>query len=67
MKQDPQQAWGVYAHCMVLCREMDRYRETNLYRETNPQDGFRIIERWAKQVVGNYFVFTSKVDGHFER
>jgi hypothetical protein len=29
--------------------------------------GFRIIKRWAEQVVGNYFVFTSNVDGHFER
>ena len=55
MAQDPQQAWGFYAHCM------------NLYRATNPHVGFQIIKRWAEQVVGDYFVFTSNVDGHFER
>jgi NAD-dependent SIR2 family protein deacetylase len=55
MENDPHQAWGFYAHCMKL------------YRETTPHAGFQTIKRWTKQISGNYFVFTSNVDGHFAR
>lgn len=55
MEQDPQQAWGFYGHCMAL------------YRSTQPHEGFKIIKRWAEEIVGEHFVFTSNVDGHFQR
>ncbi len=55
MREDPEQAWGFYGHCL------------SLYRSTIPHAGFRIIKRWAEQVVGEHFVFTSNIDGHFER
>lgn len=55
MERDPQQAWGFYGHCMTL------------YRSTNPHEGFSIIKDWAEQIVGEHFVITSNVDGHFQR
>lgn len=55
IRDDPQQAWGFYGHCL------------SLYRSTIPHAGFQILKRWAEQIVGEYFVFTSNIDGHFER
>lgn len=55
MRNDPEQAWGFYGHCL------------SLYRETAPHSGFEIIKRWAEQITGEYFVYTSNIDGHFER
>jgi NAD-dependent SIR2 family protein deacetylase len=53
--EDPKQAWGFYGH------------RANLYRSTIPHGGFDIIRRWAKEIMGEYFVCTSNVDGHFQR
>jgi NAD-dependent SIR2 family protein deacetylase len=50
---DPTLAWGFYGHRL------------NLYRATEPHEGFHILRRWmdAKPKLG--FVFTSNVDGAF--
>jgi len=52
---DPRQAWGFYGH------------RRNLYRATQPHAGFAILRKWCQQVPGGYFVFTSNVDGHFQK
>ena len=52
---DPEQAWGFFGH---------RY---NLYSSTEPHAGFSILLRWAEAKPLGYFVFTSNVDGHFQR
>jgi NAD-dependent SIR2 family protein deacetylase len=52
---DPELAWGFYGHRL------------NLYRETPPHAGFDILRRWAKRMPHDCFVFTSNVDGHFQR
>jgi NAD-dependent SIR2 family protein deacetylase len=48
-------AWGFYGHRL------------NLYRSTWPHDGFRILCSWAERMKHGAFVFTSNVDGHFQR
>lgn len=53
--QDPEQAWGFYGH------------RHNLYRDTTPHDGFALLRRWGEALPGGYFVFTSNVDGHFQK
>jgi NAD-dependent SIR2 family protein deacetylase len=52
---DPALAWGFYGH------------RRNLYRATQPHDGFRILRDWAAHMKHGAFVFTSNVDGHFQR
>jgi NAD-dependent SIR2 family protein deacetylase len=54
-RQDPRQAWGFFGHRL------------NLYRGTAPHAGFATLLRWAQARPGGYFVFTSNVDGHFQR
>ena len=54
-ERDPQLAWGFYGHRL------------NLYRSTEPHEGFAILRRWAEAKPGGYFVFTSNVDGQFQR
>jgi len=54
-RRDPQQAWGFFGHRL------------NLYRATPPHAGFDILRRWGESRRGGYFVFTSNVDGHFQR
>jgi NAD-dependent SIR2 family protein deacetylase len=39
----------------------------NLYRSTKPHDGFRILLEWAARMPSGAFVYTSNVDGHFQR
>lgn len=53
--RDPQFAWGFYGHRL------------HLYRDTAPHDGFAVLRRFAARVRGGAFVFTSNVDGHFQR
>jgi NAD-dependent SIR2 family protein deacetylase len=53
--QDPELAWGFYGHRM------------GLYRQTNPHEGFQILRRLAGGLPLGGFVFTSNVDGHFQR
>src|SRR5262245_7520662 len=54
-RQDPEQAWGFYGH------------RRNLYRATRPHAGFAIVRSWCERAPAGYFVFTSNVDGHFQK
>lgn len=51
----PQMAWGFYGHRLKL------------YRETVPHEGFTILRRWAESLPRGAFVFTSNVDGQFQK
>jgi NAD-dependent SIR2 family protein deacetylase len=52
--RDPERAWGFYGHRLEL------------YRSTDPHDGFRIMRRWGDRLPHGCFVFTSNVDGQFQ-
>jgi NAD-dependent SIR2 family protein deacetylase len=53
--ENPRLAWAFYGHRL------------NLYRKTPPHRGFRqLLEIGAAKAAG-YFVFTSNVDGHFQK
>ncbi|MBN2382898.1 NAD-dependent protein deacetylase [bacterium] len=54
-QSEPALAWGFYGHRL------------NLYRETRPHQGFFILKDWATSRPGGYFVFTSNVDGQFQK
>jgi NAD-dependent SIR2 family protein deacetylase len=54
-RRDPTLAWGFYGHRMEL------------YRRTMPHAGFAILREWAKSKRHGGFVFTSNVDGQFQR
>ena len=54
-KRDPELAWGFYGHRL------------NLYRATKPHDGFAILQRWTETKNRGSFVFTSNVDGQFQK
>lgn len=54
-KSNPRQAWGFYGHRL------------DLYQSTQPHPGFNLLLKWAKSKPAGYFVFTSNVDGHFQR
>jgi len=52
---DPALAWGFYGHRMAL------------YRETVPHEGFALLRKWAAGMEHGGFVFTSNVDGQFQK
>ena len=52
---DPSFGWGFYGH------------RTNLYRDTVPHEGFRIIRKWIERNRADFFVVTSNVDGQFQK
>ncbi|MFL5245983.1 MAG: SIR2 family NAD-dependent protein deacylase [Gemmataceae bacterium] len=54
-KTDPALAWGFFGHRL------------NLYRSKDPHPGFEILRRLGEARPFGYFVFTSNVDGHFQR
>ncbi len=54
-RADPELAWGFYGHRLAL------------YRSTVPHPGFQILRGWADRMLHGAFVFTSNVDGHFQR
>jgi NAD-dependent SIR2 family protein deacetylase len=54
-KSDPHLAWGFYGHRL------------NLYRTTVPHGGFHILRDFAAGMRLGSFVFTSNVDGQFQR
>src|SRR5437870_5988590 len=54
-RDDPTLAWGFYGHRL------------NLYRSTTPHPGFQILKGWAERMPRNGFIYTSNVDGHFQR
>lgn len=51
----PHLAWGFYGHRLTL------------YRETQPHQGFYLLKQLAEQLNIPYFVFTSNVDGQFQK
>lgn len=51
----PELAWAFYGHRL------------NLYRRTNPHRGFSHLLSVANRKKGGYFVFTSNVDGQFQK
>ncbi len=53
--EDPELAWAFYGHRL------------NLYRQTQPHEGFYRLLEWGQRLPGGYFVFTSNVDGHFQK
>ncbi|MGA7779096.1 MAG: Sir2 family NAD-dependent protein deacetylase [Paraburkholderia sp.] len=52
---NPALAWGFYGHRLAL------------YRETQPHEGFEILRRWGERMEHGAFVFTSNVDGQFQK
>jgi NAD-dependent SIR2 family protein deacetylase len=52
---DPTLAWGFYGHRLML------------YRQTEPHGGFAILRRWMHAMPHGGFIYTSNVDGHFQR
>jgi len=52
---DPHLAWGFYGHRLKL------------YRATQPHAGFHLLLDWASRMEHGAFVFTSNVDGQFQR
>jgi NAD-dependent SIR2 family protein deacetylase len=52
---DPDLAWGFYGHRLAL------------YRSTVPHAGFGILRRWGERLPGGVQVFTSNVDGQFQK
>lgn len=53
--RDPARAWGFYGHRLAL------------YRRTVPHTGFSLLQKWARTKPHGHSVFTSNVDGQFER
>lgn len=54
-EDDPYLAWGFYGHRL------------NLYRAALPHEGFRILRDIAERLPHGAFVFTSNVDGQFQK
>mmetsp|Transcript_39193 Transcript_39193/g.75291 ORF Transcript_39193/g.75291 Transcript_39193/m.75291 type:complete len:304 (-) Transcript_39193:221-1132(-) len=54
-ENDCEMAWGFYAH------------RRNMYLSTTPHRGFEILRRAAQNLKHGGFVFTSNVDGHFQK
>lgn len=54
-RTNPRLAWGFYYH-----RKM-------LYERTRPHYGFEILKQWASKINNNIFIYTSNVDGQFQK
>jgi NAD-dependent SIR2 family protein deacetylase len=54
-EKDPSLAWGFYGHRLEL------------YRKTIPNPGFAILRKWSEQVPLGHWIFTSNVDGQFQK
>lgn len=54
-RDNPRLAWGFYGHRL------------NLYRETEPNQGFHILRAIASSMKHGAFIFTSNVDGQFQK
>jgi NAD-dependent SIR2 family protein deacetylase len=52
---NPKLAWAFYGH------------RFDLYKKTIPHKGFNILKQLVDQKSGSYFIFTSNVDGHFQK
>jgi NAD-dependent SIR2 family protein deacetylase len=51
----PERAWGFYGHRLAL------------YRRTQPHPGFELLRRWGQRMARGMWVFTSNVDGQFQK
>jgi len=54
-ESSPRLAWGFYGHRL------------SLYRRTRPHQGFAVLRRWGESMEHGTFVFTSNVDGQFQK
>lgn len=54
-ERDPRLAWGFYGHRLAL------------YRATVPHAGFDILLKWSERMNQGARIFTSNVDGQFQR
>jgi NAD-dependent SIR2 family protein deacetylase len=54
-ESSPLRAWGFYGHRL------------NLYRRTVPHEGFHILRRIGERLPQGAFIFTSNVDGQFQK
>ena len=54
-EDDPHLAWGFYGHRLAL------------YRRTEPHAGFARLRAWGERCAEGAFVFTSNIDGHFQK
>jgi NAD-dependent SIR2 family protein deacetylase len=52
---NPSLAWAFYGHRL------------NLYTDTTPHNGFKMLLELVKTKNNNYFIFTSNVDGQFQK
>ncbi|WP_185219011.1 SIR2 family NAD-dependent protein deacylase [Paraburkholderia dinghuensis] len=55
IRKAPRLAWGFHGY-LLQC-----------FRGTHPHKGFQILLHWARQMEQGYFVFTSNVDGAFQK
>lgn len=53
--ENPKLAWAFYGHRL------------NLYRNTQPHEGFYLLKQLVKDKNNDYFIFTSNVDGQFQK
>jgi len=53
--ENPRLAWAFYGHRL------------NLYRNTQPHEGFYILKNLVESKNNDYFIFTSNVDGQFQK
>ncbi|SUO95327.1 SIR2 family NAD-dependent protein deacylase [Suttonella ornithocola] len=53
--KEPTLAWGFYGWRL------------NAYRNTIPHEGFRILKAWSEKMKYGAFVYTSNVDGQFQK
>ena len=54
-RTQPRRAWGFYGHRLKL------------YRATQPHAGFQILKQWGARMALGSAVFTSNVDGQFQK
>ena len=54
-RRHPRLAWGFYGHRLAL------------YRQTKPHRGFTLLKQLAEKLQLPYFIFTSNVDGQFQK
>jgi NAD-dependent SIR2 family protein deacetylase len=54
-RETPDEAWGFYGHRL------------GLYRATQPHAGFAMLMAWGERMPAGYRVFTSNVDGAFQK
>ena len=54
-EKHPAMAWGFYGHRLKM------------YRATPPHAGFGLLHSWGQRMAQGCFVFTSNVDGHFQK